>query len=262
MIQHIMKSIYWSIPPGKLLRAYWLLPIEAQRVIYRIFLYPDYRKRQRMRTQMTNDYVLKHFDEFKCIFVHIPKTAGFSINSSLFGSLGGGHMTIGHYQLVFSQSEFNSYFKFTFVRNPWDRLVSAYHFLKAGGFNEADKKWAEDNLAEYKDFDSFVNGWLSPERIQSPNSILHFLPQFKFVCLRDNLPMVDFIGHFENLEEDVSYIGKRIGACKQNLLFINKTRARRDDYRSYYTEDTKRIVADVYSTDIRIFGYDFENKSL
>lgn len=88
--------------------------------------------------QIYNNYSYKPLDNLKCIFVHIPKTAGISISRSIFGNLGGGHTKIRDYELIFSAKDFNNYFKFTFVRNPWDRIFSAYRFLKNGGINEED----------------------------------------------------------------------------------------------------------------------------
>ena len=259
MKKRFVRSIIRLLPPSKLLTLYWLLPCELRKLIYKTLMYQDYHEHQRMRTMVINDISLKPFDDNNCIFVHIPKTAGISVSKSLFGNAGGNHMTIDQYQLVFSRNEFKTYFKFAFVRNPWDRLVSAYHFMKEGGFGADDQKWAEKNLAEYHDFGDFVKGWLNRKNIQSPSSVVHFLPQFKFVCTKDNVPAVDFIGYFENLEEDMAYIRDRLGISGRELLFLNKTRSRRQDYRSYYTEETKNIVADVYREDVRIFGYDFEN---
>ena len=68
---------------------------------------------------------LRSYDEYKCIFVHVPRTGGVAIAKSLFGNLGGSHISISLYRKVFSDV-FDGYYKFTFVRNPWDRLVSAY----------------------------------------------------------------------------------------------------------------------------------------
>ena len=73
--------------------------------------------------------------------------------------------------------------------------------------------------------------------------------------------MVDFIGFFENLTEDFLYIQNKIGADGE-LQSLNVTGARAGDYKSYYNDETRKIVADVFQEDIRIFGYTFDNSSL
>lgn len=90
---------------------------------------------------------------------------------SLFGNLGEVHLRIPHYQLIFSRREFEEYYKFTFVRNPWDRLVSASLFLKKGGAHKGDKAWAEKNLSRFPDFHSFVRGWVDRKGV---NTWKHF----------------------------------------------------------------------------------------
>src|SRR5258706_16293188 len=78
------------------------------------------------------------FDEHRCIFVHIPKCAGNSVTKSLsqFGGFDCGHTNLKRFQIMFGPEEFNRYFKFAFVRNPYDRLFSAFLFMKKGGTNE------------------------------------------------------------------------------------------------------------------------------
>ncbi|HTL74630.1 MAG TPA: sulfotransferase family 2 domain-containing protein, partial [bacterium] len=79
------------------------------------------------------------FDQHRCIFVHVPKCAGISLVKSLFGDFDCGHTNLRRYQIMFAPAEFNGYFKFTIVRNPFDRVVSAFLFLKKGGVNEKDR---------------------------------------------------------------------------------------------------------------------------
>ncbi|MBW3019708.1 sulfotransferase family protein [Candidatus Woesearchaeota archaeon] len=226
------------------------------------------RRLQKLRQFDSKEYTLKLFDKHKCIFVHIPKTAGVSTAKSLFGNLGGAHTKIREYQQLYTETEFKDYFKFTFVRNPWDRLVSAYHFLITGGMNEQDKNWADSNIRQYPDFNSFVKGWLNRENIYTWK---HFIPQFEFVCIEGLEPAVDFIGYFENLEEDFEYVANKLG-IQTTLQHLNKTERKtkyygdetveifvdeKKDYTEYYTDETVKIVADVYREDIEIFGYDF-----
>ena len=58
-------------------------------------------------------YSMDAFDHFKCVFVHIPKAAGVSVNKALFGNLAGGHQSVKEYQEIFKKETYQSYFKFT-----------------------------------------------------------------------------------------------------------------------------------------------------
>jgi len=98
-----------------------------------------YQRRRRSVTE--HGYSLQCFDEYRCIYYHIPKTAGLSVCQGLFGHHGPGHIDARTYRLIFGRAHFEKYFRFTFVRNPWDRLVSAYHFLQAGGLDREDRAW-------------------------------------------------------------------------------------------------------------------------
>ena len=236
-------------------------PYENRRLLFKSLMPQAHQRLQDMRKVDTDrGRSLKPFEQHQCIFVHITKCAGVSMLMGLFGNRGGGHMRISHYQLAFSRSEFENYFKFTFVRNPWDRLVSAYLFLKEGGHNKVDKAWMEQNIASYDDFNSFVAGWVNRSNVHTWK---HFVPQYRFVCEPGHrTPRVDFVGFFENLEEDFLSVQKRLG-LDSGLGHLNQTKGRkRRDYREYYTETTKEIVAHVYREDIQLFGYDFDNTSL
>jgi hypothetical protein len=217
------------------------------------------RKLQRLRHgESEAGYSLKQFDDYRCIFVHIPKCAGVSICRSLFGNLGAGHHTIASYREIFTEEEFDSYFKFAFVRNPWDRLVSAYFFLKGGGFHAEDKRWAQENLSEYADFDSFVKQWLNRGNARS---WIHFRPQHEFLCTDNKEPQLDFIGHYENLADDFARVRARLG-INAELQYLNSEQGGTRDYRRCYNEETIQRVADVYREDIQCFGYDFDNTFL
>lgn len=238
----------------------WLLPYEARQSVFKTLSPGAYKRFQEMRRFDTDKgRSLKGFDQQKCIFVHITKCAGISVGMSLFGNLGGGHLRVTHYQLIFSKREFEEYFKFTFVRNPWDRLVSAFQFLKKGGTNKVDREWSQQNLARFPDFHSFVTNWVNRKNVSSWK---HFVPQHKFVCdPGSDIPKVDFVGRFEFLNEDFTHVQKTLGS-HASLQHLNKTEGGKKDYREYYTETTRNIVADVYREDIRIFGYDFDNAFL
>lgn len=190
------------------------------------------------------------FDEQQAIFVHIPKTAGMSIVQALFKTTGG-HRSALFLKQIFS-SDFDSYFKFTFIRNPWDRLYSAYRFLAKGGINEHDRNVFEKHLKQCDSFEDFVLNYLTRKQVLD---LIHFQPQSKFLMDESNNIMVDFIGRYENLEKDFLHITRQLNT-KVGLPHINKTIGN-VDYRSVYTDEMKKRVAEVYQDDIKLFNYTF-----
>jgi len=239
-------------------KLFWNLPHELRRTIFNWQDSKEFSRLSYLRTANPTEKSAPTFLPFletKSIFVHIPKAAGISVGYSLYGRHTGNHTTIAEYQIAFTKSEFESCFKFAFVRNPWDRLLSAYLFLKKGGRNKGDAKWAQENLAGFKNFEEFVLQWVTPKKVLSG---IHFVPQHKFVTqpFTKNI-MVDFVGRYENLAQDFNVVREKLGFGK-NLLFENKTEVKIKDYRDFYSEDSKAIVAEVYREDIELFGYKFE----
>lgn len=210
---------------------------------------PAYKERLALRKA-----TLAPYRQNRCIFVHIPKCAGVAVADSLFGRDCGGYLKMRYYRLLFSPQEYQDYFKFTFVRNPWDRLVSAFHFLRDGGITERDRTWNEANLAGYEDFDHFVRKGLPRRAVRS---WIHFIPQIDYLRTpwTSKLP-VDFVGRFEHLERDFKIVCQRLGRTA-DLVVANQGKPRKADYRGYYSSTTQRIVEQYYIDDIRTFGYDF-----
>lgn len=243
-------------------KIYWVLPYEARRFLFKVTYQDIYLMLMGLRTadpKILNSPTFKPFIEHKCIFVHIPKAAGISLGYSIFGRHTGNHTTISEYQIAFDRSEFNGFFKFAFVRNPWDRLLSAFLFLKNGGRNKNDLQWAEQHLSGFRSFDEFVLKWVNRQNIYKG---IHFVPQYRFVTTKKiTRPDVDFVGFFENINNDYEYVRSRLG-FGNDLIHDNKTTEKSGEYQSYYSEKTKNIVSDVYREDIEVFGYNFENTSL
>jgi hypothetical protein len=209
----------------------------------------------RWRTEVSAEgYSLSGYDKLRCIFVRIPKTASRSVTLSLFGNLGGGHTDIRRYRKVFGD-EFDRYFKFTFVRNPWDRLVSAYFFLKDGGLTPAASSWSQTHLSAFASFSSFVDGWVTPENVTTWRN---FRPQHAYVCDADGHFAVDYVGCFERLEGDFRAVSQRLG-IEAELLHENRTAGRRIDFRTYYTDAMAEAVGKAYARDIELFGYRFDH---
>ena len=199
-------------------------------------------------------YSLRGFDEHRCIFVHIPKAAGISVAMALFGNLAGGHATARRYRVVFGR-DFWPDFKFTFVRNPYTRLVSAYEFLRSGGHPAwpANQRFRDEVLSEYSDFEDFVLRWLKPGT-DWPEP--HFRPQHEFLELGGRVVM-DFVGRVERIEEDFATVCDRLG-IPARLERLNPTtpREKRGTLADYYASDAvERRVREIYGRDFELFGY-------
>jgi len=193
---------------------------------------------------------------YKCIFFHIPKAAGLSISKTLFGSLGPCHITYDWYVENFGIHTVNAYYKFTFVRNPWDRLHSAYFFLKKGGVNAEDKKFAEKYLNNINDFEDFVMNWLTEDKL---DMYWHLMPQFKFITSakdRDKI-IVDFLGRFEDLQNDFSDITSKLGFKNAKLENVNGNKEKLSSYINDYSKEMIDKVADLYHQDIQLLNYKF-----
>ena len=198
-----------------------------------------------------NDIYKYNPNEFKTIFIHIPKTGGNSIYEALFNKKSNGHIRYSQYEKK-NRKKFQEYFKFAVVRNPWDRLVSAFYFLKNGGITPFDKKWAQDNIQEFNTFDEFVIGWLNKEKI---NSETHFKPQTYWICDENKKIMVDFIARLETIDQDFLFIANKIGSKNKTIKKLNASS--RLDYRKYYSDRTKNIIRNIYKDDIELFGYSY-----
>lgn len=186
------------------------------------------------------------------IFVHVPKAAGTSIHNSLFGRLTGfGHSTAERYLSIYGPIDFFSTFRFTFVRNPYDRFVSSYEYLKQGGNNSNDLLFYEKYIKGFESFEDFVlNGFAKNVEIQNH---IHFKRQSNFVY-HNSRCLVDFVGRFENLEKDYKYIASMIGA-EHGLKFVNKTN-NRQCFDEYFTRaSVKKVISDFYKIDFINFDY-------
>ncbi|MBM9514826.1 sulfotransferase family protein [Desulfogranum marinum] len=235
--------------------------------------------------------MVSHFH--KCIFIHIPKTAG----TSLWGIVNASQDNNKTDQLLLSfkpddykfdpppphlrasdyikydrvpKELFDSYFKFAFVRNPWDRLVSEYRYRM--------------HAHEYS-FKEFLF-----EHFPKPSwndEYCHVIPQYDFLHDEKGNLLVDFVGRFETLQEDFFYVCEKLNIKKRVLLHRNKSTSifnRRDNrpmkmlrstrdklsinyrrntfkkFTDYYDAESIDFVAKIYKKDIETFGYKFEDK--
>ena len=192
-------------------------------------------------------------DRHRCLYIHIPKTAGLSIRKAL-NDERRGHLPYTEY-LAANARKFRNYYKFAFVRNPWDRIASSFFFLKEGGLNEQDREFSDNVLRSYGTVDEFVVGWLTPEHA---DSWIHFRPQHHFICDGNGQCVVDFVGHFESLEKDFAHICSHLG-LSATLEHHNRGTAT-SDYAGLFSPAARDRVAEVYQQDIETFGYHFPNE--
>ena len=128
---------------------------------------------------------------------------------------------------------FNSYFKFCFERNPYDKVVSRYLFFRKYGLNMS--------------FRQFVK---SPWVFNALNFPLYMDPSLKKV-------IVDYIGYYENLEEDFAKIMRKLKLPEVLDVNINTSPEVAHGYRKYYDKELKEIVSNIYRFELEMHGYDF-----
>lgn len=185
------------------------------------------------------------FDKTKSIFIHIPKAAGTSISDALYGE-DPWHYTINHYKFL-SCGDFEKYFKFGFVRNPYNRLYSIYNY----GFKQSriHPSTSIAFITEFPSFENFITNWLTHENI---NKHYFFYPQTKYLCSRTGQLLVDYVGRFESINQDFKVISNRIQINKQ-LKHMNKSEYSAP--KSVYTPELAEKVYDAYKYDFDLFSY-------
>lgn len=197
------------------------------------------------------------------IFVAIPKTGTHSVRQALRAQLGPDDIeqvglfvdkrfpfadlaAIGHGHLGLQQvrpylgEEVASYFKFGFVRNPFDRFVSYCAFMtRANGAFERDPKGVMRHLL-----------FKAP-----PAAHILFRPQHELLVDGDGVLLADFVGRVERMQDDYDEACRRIGIATTALGKVNSSR--RGDYRDYYDAELVEGVAARYRRDLELFDYVF-----
>jgi Sulfotransferase family len=225
---------------------------ELRNLIYRQTKLKHYKS---ARHTEPGDAILKSYDQHQCVFIHIPKTGGISIKNSLFGYSPLPHLVAQDYRLIFGPETYDRYFKFAFVRNPWDRLYSGFNFLKGGGCTRKDQLWADLNLSAYHTFEHFVMEWLNPRNVYTH---IHFVPQFEFVCDSNQSIMIDFVARFETISQDFEAIQARLGITSELQILNQSRKSVEKRYCEHYTPAMREKVVAVYHRDIELFDYSFE----
>lgn len=206
-----------------------------------------------------SDELKSCISDLGCIFIHIPKCAGNAVQQSLFGDIIFGHQTVRQYQIALPRDTYQNAWKFAVTRDPFERIVSAWRFLKAGGFHENDEKYFCENLSQYATFDHFVNDWLV---YQDPNECgcAHFKTQLHYLRnLRGEVAM-DYIVKLSDLYDEYHYIRKKLGG--NQLIVHNKAKDMDIKHATYLkNQETCKNIAKIYAEDIEVLGYRSESKT-
>ncbi len=157
------------------------------------------------------------------------------------------------------EGKYRDYFKFAFVRNPWDRLVSCYlDKLTKGRPGMKSPPSLAAKVYPGMPFAEFVE--IVSETPDNEANI-HFKSQCSVICGRgeDKPIMADFIGRFENLREDFATVVKKIGDDRvQPLPHLMRSKNRKSStYREFYDERLRYLVYERYKDDIEKFNYSF-----
>lgn len=207
------------------------------------------------------------------IFIHIPKTGGTALTLALEaramkddeivgdtpkararrGRLKGvktagrlwKHSTLSDIRGLATDEEIAGFFTFTLVRNPWDRMVSYYHWLRAQTFAHPAVA-----LAKSRDFNAFL---AAPET----RSAIGGNPYASYVTDAAGRERCDLFLRLEHFETDAApleaHLGFRLGA-----LPLANASDRAGDWRPYYTDAGAALVGEICAPDIARFGYDFD----
>ncbi len=204
--------------------------------------------------------IISHKHKF--IFFAIPKTGTHSVRQALREHLGpedleqvglfvqkrfsfpelkdfiSGHVSARQIRPAVGDAIFNSYFKFAFVRNPFDRFVSYCSFMSRdnGAFLAQPKAFMKHVITQVKPVDHLL-----------------YRPQSYFVVDDADRLAIDFVGRNESMQDSYNEICRKLGIPTAQLGVVNSSQHR--PYMEYYDEETYSLVADLYGKDIDIFGY-------
>lgn len=200
-------------------------------------------------------------NDLRCIFIHIPKTGGTSIESLLginvndlspdtekvFGIKDNKplqHLTARELQEHYIPADkFDDYFKFAFVRNPYDRIMSEY-------------LWHIQRTKTIKC--SFTDFLLAIEKLGDRWKIDdHLRLQSDYIYDDKGNLCIDFLGRFENLHKDWEFIAEKLNIKKElpKLQTSYRKRQYRQNYMDFFTEETKEMVYNRYHKDFINLGY-------
>ncbi len=193
------------------------------------------------------------------LFVHIQKTGGSSLTQLLkehipdAQQIGGTH---DHALWIRDQfaSTWPSLFKFAFVRNPWDRLVSWYMMMQQN-LGRSDLRFWLYIRTHASTFEEFILN--CPDIIDDVDGRKSlWFNQLDYLSDEKGNLIVDYVGRYEHFENDVQHVLNKLQLSNVVVPYTNKSN--HYHYSVYYSEKTRNIVSERYARDIEFWGYRFE----
>jgi len=202
-------------------------------------------------------------EEKKFIFFHLFKCAGSSMrkvlttNEELCYEYFGGHcLPRDGKELMYKDKKktmFNNYFKFTFVRNPFDWLLSTYNYILAY------PNHINHEAVKSLDLAGFIQHYVDVMMLNEGRGVgmNKCVTMYDFITDKDGKLLVDFVGKFENVNKDMEYVLGQVGIPYVELPFVNVNPSRVSDYRVCYNEEAKDLVEKYFEKDLDYFNYRF-----
>jgi hypothetical protein len=192
----------------------------------------------------------------KCIYIHIPKCAGTSVEQFLREHGKNGLQYHGvregrsmHHFTAFDLKRenphiFNIYYKFSIVRNPYDRLLSEYYWtpIRGVGYKSGQTK---------ADFITYVSKVVNQRLFYDNIFNDHFIPQYLFIYNNKNL-MIDQLFKYEDLNWTVEYLKKKL---EINIDFPYLNKSKNSFIKSEWTDRQKERIYKIYQNDFILFNY-------
>ncbi|EAU71497.1 hypothetical protein BL107_08189 [Synechococcus sp. BL107] len=142
---------------------------------------------------------------------------------------------------------FNSFYKFTIVRNPWDRIVSQFAYMQT-------RPDLMDFIGMQPDteFKAYLGLIQKKQHVQ-------WMPQTDFILDQDGTLLVDKIGRLENIEKDSHEVFDILGVCREQTKNFHANRSERKSIDHYYDQESIEMVGEIYSSDINYLNYSFDS---
>jgi chondroitin 4-sulfotransferase 11 len=205
--------------------------------------------------------------QIKAIYIPISKVATTSVKTAIAAVLGvEGNV---HFEAKWPhvskrriRIKFPDYYVFSFVRNPWDRVLSCYlsKLTHPDDNSHGFRNGVEFNFWKYGDrfyagmsFADFVHEIAD---IPDPDADIHFASQYLHLTDEHGNLLADFIGKFETLRQDLAQVCDQLSMPPIILPELNKTK--HAHYSQYFIPETSDLLASRYEQDIALFGYQFE----